>query len=130
MTHMTATDARNELIRMADEIDAPIMPHSDAVRDAIETLRSAARALHRVSLDECNGVRQPDGYMGWTDANQAAADEKTAKQMARVNKALNDLFPTFMRKVRVEHQGDPRGPSVAVYMAEDKSGQRRLATFW
>lgn len=26
MTHMTVKDARNELIRMADEIDAPIMP--------------------------------------------------------------------------------------------------------
>lgn len=130
MTHMTVKDARNELVRMADEIDAPILPHGKDVTNAIETLRSAARALHRIALDECNGVRQPDGFMGWTEANQAAADEKTAKQMARVNKALNDLFPTFMRKVRVAHQGDPRGPSVAVYMAEDKNGSRRLATFW
>lgn len=130
MSHMNATDARKELVRMADEIDAPILPHGKDVTNAIETLRSAARALHRIALDECNGVRQPDGFMGWTEANQAAADEKTAKQMARVNSALASVFTTFMSKVRVAHQGDPRGPSVAVYMADDKNGSRRLATFW
>lgn len=126
--HMNKKECTTELARMAAALQ--VQPRKTTIDDATFALRRAAKILHEIGILECNGVMQRDGYMGWTEDDQKRADARREKAERRVRNTFTVLFGDAMSALRVEFQGDPRGPSVNVYMAGDTSGQRRIATFW
>ena len=80
----------------------------EAAKAAVE-LVAQARVLTTISLDECNGLRGPDGHAYWGEDEQVKADRaRTEAQRVAANMA-HDLFGAG---VRLSLHSDPRGPSI------------------
>lgn len=102
-------------------------PSSEKIADRLISARNAARVLSRISEQECNGIMR-NGYATWTDEDQQRADQRRDAAEKRFSDALGALFDaeTFKR-IDIEFQGDPRGPSVLVHI---KDGPQRVMVAW
>lgn len=92
----------------------------------IADIVAQARLLTKISLDECNGVKQADGFDGWSDVNQAIADQSRDIAERHVKSSIESLFTGF--SWHVEFNRDPRGAAIAINIAH-KNGNH-VAAFY
>lgn len=123
--HVTFEAIKKEYYRLIDVLDVGSTPDAMA---ALRQLRSDAMRLSNIGIRECNGVIKSDGYAGWDDKDQTRADNERANAEKRIGDALDRMFDVETRKrIVVEFQGDPRGPSVKIHVAD---GRRDVLTAW
>ena len=84
-------------------------PH--ALETACKTICKAARKLDRQRLNMCNGVMQPDGFMGWSEKDDVKA-EKTIDDCSKIIE--NELKGVLVRGLVYDFRGDPRAPVLRV----------------
>ena len=82
-----------------------------ALEKACKTICKASRKLDRQRINMCNGVMQPDGYMGWSEADQDKA-EKTIATCRRIIES--ELKGVLVRGLIYDFRGDPRAPVMRV----------------
>lgn len=123
--HVSFGAIKKEYYRLIDVLDVGSTPDAMA---ALRQIRADAMRLSNVGIRECNGVKKPDGFMGWDDKDQKHADNQRANAEKRIHDALDRMFDTETRKrIIVEFQGDPRGPSVKIHV---QGGRRDVLTAW
>lgn len=127
MSHVTKIDLRRKYYRLLDALDVGSI-NAMTVSNHLDTFRSAAMRLSNIGERECNGVMGHDGFMKWDDADQAKADRERDAAEGRAIAAREALFDaeTFKR-LSVEFQGDPRGPSIKVHIVD---GAQNIMTAW
>lgn len=97
------------LLMQASPDVAKAHPYSCA-RDAAE-LCAIGRRLRKLHEVQCNGVRQSDGHMGWTEADAARNERAVEKLRARARA----VFGTINAGLCLYFNRDPRGPAIKVY---------------
>lgn len=129
MSHISKLEMEKDFFRFCDLLN--VMPQTTMegnTRYWIAALRSEAMRLSNLGERECNGVRQPDGFMGWTDKDQAKADNQRKGAETRAKEALSQLFDrATLNRLEIEFQGDPRGPSIIISI---KGGMSRALVAW
>jgi hypothetical protein len=135
MSHKEQTESLRQLYRIADALERQgfELPGESGFRFhefnwSARELRLAASTLQRISESECNGIERYDHkarmrLASWTDADQANADKRRAKQEIRAMEALKSIFgPELMRDaIRVHFQGDPRGAMIVLDLRHNDS---------
>lgn len=82
-----------------------------ALETVCKAVCKAARKLDRQRINMCNGVMQPDGYMGWTEADETKAEET----IATCRKIIEDeLKGVLVRGLTYDFRDDPRAPVLRV----------------
>ncbi len=82
-----------------------------ALQSACEAVNKAARKLDRQRINMCNGVMQPDGFMGWSQADQ----EKAEKTIATCRELIeSELKGVLVRGLTYDFRSDPRAPVMRV----------------
>ena len=84
---------------------------SAVVESACKAICKAARKLDRQRLNMCNGVIQPDGYIGWSEVDGAKA-EKTIDTCRKIIE--DELKGVLVRGLVYDFRGDPRAPVLRV----------------
>ena len=82
-----------------------------ALETACQTICKAARKLDRQRLNMCNGVMQPDGYIGWSQADEDAAEKTIATCRETIESELKGVL---VRGLVYDFRGDPRAPVLRV----------------
>jgi hypothetical protein len=82
-----------------------------ALESACKAVGNAARKLDRQRLNMCNGVMQPDGFMGWSQEDQDKA-EKTIDNCQDIIES--ELKGVLVRGLVYDFRGDPRAPVLRV----------------
>ena len=124
MAHIQPANFIREMFKLCDVLDCG---SNSGFRADCAEIRRAAMRLSNIGERECNGVIGPDGFAKWDDADQAKADADRNRAEKRVNDALDRMFDAETRKrIVVEFQGDPRGPSVKIGTQE----RPNIATAW
>ena len=78
-----------------------------ALETVCKTICKSARKLDRQRLNMCNGIMQPDGYMGWSQADQ----DKAEKTIATCREAIeSELKEVLVRGLIYDFRSDPRAP--------------------
>jgi hypothetical protein len=129
MTHISKIECETDFFRLCDRLDVqPLTMMEGNTRFWIAAIRSEAMRLSNLGERECNGVMQPDGFMGWTEKDQAKADNMRAGAETRAKQAFEQLFDrATLDRIEIEFQGDPRGPSIIVNI---KGGPSRAFVAW
>ena len=117
----TADELRQIKRHFGDRIEA------DAINAAARCINPQIRALSRLNLDRCNGVRQADGFAGWSDANEQHARHRESIIMQAIAEAFATAFGSRRSSLVLEYQGDPRGPALVVNAI---NGPERIAVFY
>ena len=82
-----------------------------ALESVCKTVCKAARKLDRQRLNMCNGVMQPDGHMGWSEADQDAAEKTIATCRENIESELKGVL---VRSLIYDFRSDPRAPVLRV----------------
>lgn len=124
--HQTLEQAKKEIFTLADRLGVTALPYETLNLHTAE-IRRAAMRLGSLGERQCNGVIGPDGHAKWDDKDQETCDRWTATAERRAATALRFLFCDAFKRLEIEFQGDPRGPSIIIH---ERYGRQRLATFW
>ena len=82
-----------------------------ALESVCKTVCKATRKLDRQRLNMCNGIMQPDGFMGWSQADQDAAENTIATCRETIEIELKGVL---MRGLIYDFRSDPRAPVLRV----------------
>jgi hypothetical protein len=82
-----------------------------ALESACKAVRNAARKLDRQRLNMCNGVMQPDGFMGWSQEDQDKAEKTIANCQDIIESELKGVL---VRGLVYDFRSDPRAPVLRV----------------
>lgn len=115
---MTLASNRKSLFSWLDRTNR-LVP-LEVADSAARKLTNAARALSRISEQECNGIERWDAnlrrYVGsWTDEDQARADKLRVRHEQKAVAAWDGLGQPGFKLV---FQGDPRGAPFCVMPAD------------
>lgn len=122
--YMTEGEACEEIARLFYRLDSK--PPADMAKLA-QSIRKEVIQLERVNFARCNGVKQADGFMGWTDENEAQAEAIKRKAARAIRELVRDVIPDeHDDRVAIEFRGDPRGAPVLIHVDE----RQRVAAFW
>jgi len=78
-----------------------------ALESVCKTVCKAARKLDRQRLNMCNGIMQPDGFVGWSKADQDSA-KKTIDNCRELIES--ELKGVLVRGLIYDFRSDPRAP--------------------
>ena len=122
--YMSEAESAEQIARLFYQLDAtPPKGMAQAAKD----LRRHTMQLERVNLARCNGVKQPDGFMGFTSENEQQADRMERAAVTAIRNLIRDMLPPeHDDRVAIEFQGDPRGAPVLVHVGE----REQVARFW
>lgn len=113
MEKMTAQNIELEIWR-SGLVSPKTYPHD--LETACKTICKAARKLDRQRINKCNGVMKPDGYIGWSEEDDAKA-EKTIDTCTKIIE--NELKGVLVRGLIYDFRGDPRAPVLRVVNKEN-----------
>ena len=110
---MTYKDTIIELYRLTHTAGPiPLAAYGDVLQSA-KTIRRAAAILQREREASCDGVRQPEGYTGWSEEDEARSREIGIRAFARANAAFRKILGDSTFELR--QQRDPRAARLEVF---------------
>jgi hypothetical protein len=82
-----------------------------ALESACKAVCNASRKLDRQRLNMCNGVMQPDGFMGWSQEDQDKAENTIENCQDIIERELKGVL---VRGLVYDFRRDPRAPVLRV----------------
>jgi hypothetical protein len=122
--YMTPAECAEQLARVFYRLDAS--PPNN-VAGIASSIRARVMTLEKCNMAECNGVVQPDGFIGWTEENQDQTNILRIRAQKEIRDIIREAVPAeHDDRVAIEFQGDPRGCPVLIHIDD----RERVASFW